>query len=253
MKGLRTISKYFNSISDLYPSNEILTIITGANSPFYLPLLNLLSSIKKHESNVNVFVWDLGLENEQVESLKKTHPECQYRKFDYSTCPDYFDIRINAGEYAWKSVCIYRTLNESDSDLFLWLDSGCIITHRLNAVRNILKMYGFYSPYSSTTVQSLTHYSVLDYFKLSNRSKNQNMLSGGIVGVNKRKYNKVEIIKEWYRFSFEKDILSPIGSNKSNHRQDQSLLSCIYYSRYKTCPILCRKYYNFLVHQNKGK
>ena len=61
-----------------------------------------------------------------------------------------------------------------------------------------------------------------------------------------------DIIWEWLQLSKIKDFIQPEGSNRRNHRQDQSLLSLIYYSKKKNVPMLARILYKVKLHQDNA-
>jgi hypothetical protein len=248
MKGIRHIANAFEKLCNFLPSKEKLTIVTGANSPFYDSLCNnLLKSILQFE-NADIVVWDLGLTNVQLLRLKEDFPKVFIKTFNYDLYPNYFDVN-RFPDYAFKSVCIYETLLTISTKYLLWLDAGCGINHRLNSVRYLLKIYGFYSPFSSTNNELLTYKSVISHFNFtSGNIGHKQMLSSGIVGIDRNCFKAISIIREWYDLTFNRELLAPTGSNKSNHRQDQSLLSCVYYSRKKNMPILASRFYNILVH-----
>ncbi|HRS68501.1 MAG TPA: hypothetical protein P5564_07825, partial [Paludibacteraceae bacterium] len=47
-----------------------LTIMTGANAPFFDPLITcLLPSIERFEPNAYLYIWDLGFTSDQVDYL----------------------------------------------------------------------------------------------------------------------------------------------------------------------------------------
>jgi hypothetical protein len=58
------------------------------------------------------------------------------------------------------------------------------------------------------------------------------MLTAGILGVKKTKLN-TNLLFDWSKYSEQKEIIAPIGSNRLNHRQDQSVLSLLFYKYYR--------------------
>ena len=50
-----------------------------------------------------------------------------------------------------------------------------------------------------------------------------------MIGFNAENKLAVEIVNEWAEKSKNKDLISPKGSSRKNHRQDQSLLTLIAY------------------------
>lgn len=251
-KTLRyNITRIFAIFSKLIPNNSELTIVSGANDDFFESLCyNLLESIKQHET-AKVIVWDLGLCEKNLNYLLQSYPHVKLMKFEFSKYPDYFSLKSQS--YGFKSVCIWESIKISETKYLFWLDAGCKLTGRLNAVRYLLNIYGFYSPFSSTTTGELTYKSVLDHFENGHLEiGNKKMLNGACVAINVFNPKSFSIIREWYDLTFNKELLIPKGSNRENHRQDQSLLTLIYYSRYDTVPLLCGRTYKFKLHCNKN-
>ena len=174
-----------------------------------------------------------------------------YKSIDFDKYPEYFGLKYH--NYAFKSACIWETMHMMSSDNLFWLDAGCGIKNELKAIRILLRVFGFYSPFSSTSVGDLTYPAVLNEFDPmgANGFGKKRMLSGGVVGLNIRNNDATQIIREWHQLTYRQDLLAPEGSNRDNHRQDQSLLSLVYYSRKRNVPILERRYYEFMVHLNK--
>ena len=53
--------------------------------------------------------------------------------------------------------------------------------------------------------------------------------SGGVVGINYNIPWVKEMIKEWRDLSLIKECICPDGSDRSNHRQDQSIFTILFY------------------------
>lgn len=208
---------------------ENLKIITGADSSHSKSLMNLLNSVSFFENSVEVSVWDLGLtESERVE-LKNKFPEIKLKKFHFEDFPDYFNIKINAGEYAWKPEIIYQEAQDSKS-LILWLDAGNMLTGKLTWIRKFIKACGFYSPYSTGTIIDWTHKSMLEKFNLDRKFYFRPNLNGAIVGFDPDSEVGKNLLTIWRSCANDKFCIAPEGSNRSNHRQDQSALTCLAYS-----------------------
>jgi hypothetical protein len=205
-----------------------LTILTGANSSHQKSLQQLLSSITYYESFAKIVVFDLGLTQPEVANLQCRFPQVEIRHFDYSQWPAYFDININAGEYAWKPVIIAEALEEFQGQL-LWLDAGCVVVQPLLRIRKVLQRSGFYSPLAGSTVGEWTHPATLAMMGLDKKHLTGRQFSGGIVGVNYAFLEARKLVHEWKTCALNKDCIAPIGSSRANHRQDQAVLSILIY------------------------
>ena len=234
-----------------------LVIVTACDKYFYNSLLQLIQSIAKYEKKTKVIFYDLGLEPLQKKYLKENYEQLENRVFDFSKYPSFFkerDDHQKLGGYAWKSAIVLEVLEKEKGNI-IWLDSGNIITRRLNLLRIALTFTGFYSPLSNGTIQEWTHRSVLEAFSVEDKIRRRRNLTGGVVGFNYDNLNSRNIAKQWYDNSCNKEIITPTGSSRDNHRQDQSLLSIIIYNSSKLFfPLFkTKKLFGIKVNQNPGK
>ena len=229
-------------------SIEKFIIITGSDSRYYKSLKQLLLSILLYEKNTKVIVFDLGLSNEESNELKRQFRKIELRKFDYSKYPEYLNIKKNAGEYAWKPVIISNILDEFKSSVF-WMDAGNVICSPLITIRKIIKLTGFYSPFSEGNIFKWTHHETLKFLKVSKNIQYKRNLSGGCVAIN-YDFDKVKkTIHKWKDCALTKECIAPEGSSRKNHRQDQAVLSILAYQA-NIVNRLFNKFYGFKIHQN---
>ena len=234
-----------------------LVIVTACDKFFYNSLIQLLQSIANYERKTKVIFYDLGLESFQKKYLKENFEQLEYRAFDFSKYPPFFKKRDDykkLGGYAWKSAIVLEVLEKEKGNI-IWLDSGNIITKKLNFLRIALTFTGIYSPLSNGTLQEWTHRSVLEAFNVKDKIKRKRNLTGGVVGFNFDNLDSRNIAKQWYENSLRKEIITPAGSSRDNHRQDQSLLSIIIYNSGKLFfPLFkTKKLFGIKVNQNPGK
>lgn len=72
MKLSRIPKRIFGKLSQYAHAKEEITIITGANAPFYESLRdNLINSIWRYEPNARLIIWDLGLEKYQLTEIQQ--------------------------------------------------------------------------------------------------------------------------------------------------------------------------------------
>lgn len=213
-----------------FKSKQELVIVTGSDSSHFKSLYQLLKSLTLHEKNTKVLVFDLGITNKEREIIKDDFPNYELRKFDYSKHPSYFNIKENAGEYAWKPVIINSVLNEFKTSV-CWLDGGNKVMKPLISIRKIIELYGFYSPFSKGIISDWTHPKSLECLGVLKEKKilKQRNLNGACVCAN---YNNLEVrklIKNWSDCAKSKNCIAPEGSSRENHRQDQAILSTLIY------------------------
>ena len=63
----------------------------------------------------------------------------------------------------------------------------------------------------------------------------------------------MKLLKDWFTFSKKEQYISPANSDRSNHRQDQSLLSILFYQNKKIInPCHIKSVFGLLVNKNPG-
>lgn len=240
-----------------------ITYITGASSNHYNTLIQFIGTFEKYNSdnNINLIIYDLGLTDNEVSKMKEKYVNSRYiyKKFNYSKYPPFVNININFGEYAWKPIIIYNTCEEFGG-IVIWMDSGTYLTNNLNKIHQILENNYIYSPNCNTKVLKFMHKKTLEYMNWDkiniNNIKKKYLKSrlAGFVGFNYNVKWIKDFVKEWYNYSLVKECIAPIGSNRSNHRQDLSVFNILYYkfwSIYKF-KIIDNKI-NFMIHKDIDK
>ena len=212
-----------------------IAVVTGASQNHIKSLYQFLNTIDR--SITRCYVYDLGLSKESSEDLKKIE-NIYFRNFDYSKYPSYYNININAGEYAWKPAIINEVTNELVLEnghirYLLWCDSGNkLYDSKLNRVCNFLNKNLIYSPCSSGNVRLWTHPLTLNWFSIDIEAQlllkvNRN---GAMLGFNITNPDVVNFIKEFARCASIKECIAPEGSSRLNHRQDQAVFTILYYN-----------------------
>jgi hypothetical protein len=210
----------------LQRDNQNLNIVTGADATHAESLLNLLKSILRFEPDAGVTIWDLGLSHEQVSAISQLSESFHIRKFDFKSHPKFMDIKVAAGHYAWKPVIIEETM-KSKTGILMWLDAGNILTGRLHLLKQITISKGLFSPYSSGTIAQWTHPKTLAFVNLPNKSLGSNNCNGALVSILLSHVQAISVVRKWKELSLDQDCIAPIGSSRSNHRQDQAVLTVL--------------------------
>jgi hypothetical protein len=208
------------------PESDHLVIVTGADSSHYKSLCQFLSSLFKHEPDIKAVVLDLGLTGHERYSLMGTFPSAELRLFNYSQYPDYLNIKVNAGEYAWKPVILCDVLNEFKCCV-CWMDAGNLVTRPLVWLRRIVNSVGMYSPNSSGVIVDWTHPKTLEFLKATNNILHKQNLNGACVAAKYQSPKARDLVAQWKKYALIKKCIAPSGSSRKNHRQDQAVLSVI--------------------------
>lgn len=254
-KVIRALRKLFRSIELLpylfslpNPKNDNLAIVTGADSSHYKSLCQFLLSLFMHEPNIKAIVFDLGLIESERQYLKDAFPTAELRLFDYTRYPDYFNIKVNAGEYAWKPVILCNVLNEFKRCV-CWMDAGNVVTNPLSWLRRITETAGMYSPRSSGLVSDWTHPKTLKFLNASNNLLHKYNLNGACIAVCYQNHKARDLVNQWKQCALIRECIAPSGSSRKNHRQDQAVLSVIAHQSgiAKNMPT---RLYGFKIHQD---
>lgn len=228
--------------------NMDLIFVTGTDSSHFNSCCQFIKSVTKYESKSKIIVYDLGMKKEELESMKKINEKIEIIHFDYSKYPEYFNIKVNAGEYAWKPVILKNLIDEHEC-FVCWMDSGNVINKRLSTIRFIIRAIGIYSPYSTGRVKDWTHIKTQIYLKSSKKVLQRKNLSGACIALNCNDCRASKIINSWRDCALEKECIAPEGSNRKNHRQDQAALSIIAHQSGAT-RCMPGKRYGFDVHKD---
>ena len=214
-----------------FSGNRQVLLVTGADSSHFLSLVQFLESATRVEADAVVVVWNLGLSDEEQSTLQTRFSTAHFRDFPYEDCPDYFDIQIAAGEYAWKPVAIDLTAKEFEAakygKILIWCDSGNLLFKKLRWIRRYTSKFGVYSQFSTGSVADWTHPGMLRHFNLSGDSLACRNANGAIVAFDLGTQAGNVSLRLWADLARDKSVIAPEGSHRGNHRQDQALLTCI--------------------------
>jgi hypothetical protein len=194
----------------------------------------------KNDQDYKIIVYNLGIKEELWQKLLNIFgrysnfiPEV----FDYSIYPDYVNININAGEYAWKPIIIYDTFNKY-KDITVWMDAGNVIIKKLDSLNALISKDNIYSGYSGSkdsTIKQWTHPKTIEYMGCLVNGLDLRLCqcrNGACVGFNYNVQYVRNFVEEYKNYALIKECIAPEGSNRSNHRQDQSVFSIMFYKYY---------------------
>lgn len=210
-----------------------VAIVTGVSQNHYKSLRQFLRTVNRNL--FRCYVYDLGLDETSVNELK-TIGDITIKHFDYSRYPTYYNIHINAGEYAWKPAIIHELtlelVNEGEIQYLIWCDSGNKICNpSLNTLLPFLTIHKIYSPISSGDIRKWTHPLCLNWFSISDTDfiLSRDNRNGAILTFKISDRDIQEFITDFARCAAIKECIAPEGSNRTNHRQDQSVFTILYY------------------------
>lgn len=241
----------YSFINNKYNIKYKYVFITGSSENHEICMLNLLLSVLRYHNEFLFCIWDLGLSKEMIKYFKRLEKEynmIKIFKFNYDNYPSYVNINKNFGEYAWKPIIIKKSYYYFKRPI-IWLDAGCIITGSINCIIKYIKEKDVWSTYAKHSIRKYTHIGTINYFNIDyNLLWNKCCSAGTIAFMYPSKLARI-IIDRWYKCAIIKECLAPRGSNKWNHRQDQTAFSIIVnlYGRKEICDKIG---YNVSIHRD---
>ncbi|MEI7548296.1 MAG: hypothetical protein WCK21_09605 [Actinomycetota bacterium] len=118
-------------------------------------------------------------------------------------------------------------MSSAKDSLVVWLDAGDVLRRRLDWLRVFTVRRGFYSPYSSGTIEDWTHPLTLTHLRADQSVLPLRNLSGGIMAVDPRHEVAMRVIQAWAECARTRECIVPVGSSRLNHRQDQAVLTVL--------------------------
>ena len=205
-----------------------MLIVTGASGNHYLTLINMITSFYRHINNEHsLIVYNLGLENFQWEYLQNTFKKATFRTFVYSKYPDWFDINVEAGQYAWKPAIIYETYTANPGAVITWMDAGNIILDNLIQLENAIRENGAHSATSSGDIERWTYPDTIRYLDCDCLYKDNR--NGACIGLDTSNESSVRLLTDFYKCAQIRECIAPTGSSRENHRQDQAVFTILFY------------------------
>ncbi len=213
------------------------------------------SFINDFSKIIFIHFFDLGLMNEHKDIvlqktnqlISKEHIKFKYNFFDFSKYPEWVNINNNVGQWAWKAQCILEVMNSIEdysSSYLFWCDSCNIVVNNLSELQDFLNTNGIFSNRTPGFIYNWCHQKCIEYF-INEKMIRQELLDfivygqmrNGAISCYYLGFDWVrEFIREYAHYSLVKEAIYPDSSSRDNHRQDQSVLSILYYyyqSKYK--------------------
>lgn len=233
-------------------NNEIreypYTIITGSSANHLCSLENFLYSLNDVKADVEshefprVVVYNIGMNRTQLPVLNQLQSHGLIDDlilFDHERYPQFWDVAVDAGQYAWKTG-IVNDARVRYGGILVWLDAGDQVTAEfiLNIPKIIRQDYhGFWSPKSTSYMGKWTHPGMFKFFGASLKEyKYKSNCNGAAIGFDTTNSTIVnDIIVPWFECGLQKNCIAPPGSSRENHRQDQAVLTYLAYAHGHQC------------------
>ena len=210
----------------------MLTLVTGADTKYFKFLKQLLNNVIKISNskniNIRIIVYDLGMNKNEIDEIKK-FSYVTLESFNFDKYPEHVSLEKYNGfncSYAWKPIIIHEVC-EKYGGLVHWMDTRSLY-YDFNNMINILKNDFIYTPTSSGNVKKWTYPTTLEYMN-GYKYIDRECRAGGIFGINYDIDWCKEFVEEWKNLALVKECICPENSNRDNHRQDQAVLTILFY------------------------
>lgn len=195
--------------------------LTASSSNHFVPLCRLLVSLAKHEPTTPILFYDLGLTPEQARWVK-TVRMVEYRVFPFRSYPGHF--ALDQVSYAWKPEIIQKARKEYR--YVLYMDAGDQLNGPIRrSLTSFLDTYsGFYSGMSSGTLRDWSHPKMIEKLPVPEVLLNTPNCNAAMLGFGP---GSEALVSEWVQCAMDKGCITPEGSSRKDHRQDQSALGLL--------------------------
>ena len=211
-----------------WPSNE-----TSVLPDFGTMETNRRDAVALVTRRVRLFLHRVSHSVQQA-GFRQIHAVCiDYRKFDFSHFPAWWSINDEAtrGGYAWKVISYFDVLLESKR-LVVWSDGGNQLPRSLDKELERAHKYGLFTPYSGGVLQSWLHGSSAKFLQNHHMLRKvllgKGMCTGGYLFIDYANDAVMRtVVFPLVECAYTKKCISPEGSSRKNHRQDQAILTAL--------------------------
>ena len=197
---------------------DSFVVLTAASDKYYDSLYSLIQGIRLNWSeDISIHVYDLGLNAAAVAKLEmlggvEVLPIPEF-------CPHW------RKHYSWKLWIIAHCTHER----FLWMDSGIFVLRPLDSIIQAIEDSGLFlvPNYQDLAIEAppcSVYACGLVYSEIKGRSSVSANIMGGRVSS-----PKFVVFKDAYRLALKEEN---VMATNDRHRHDQSLVSCVLYSKF---------------------
>jgi hypothetical protein len=208
-----------------------MKIITGADEKYAENVIQFIMTVYINVPNAaqKLVVYDLGLSIITLKYLREKYSDLEIMRFPYEEYPPFFNIKENAGQYGWKPAIMERVAERFPEETIIWMDSRNIVLDDLHDLTCFIEQNGIFTGISSGNVAKWTHPGTLEYMNCDPCLLDNICRNAACVGFDLRKQYVRELLHKWCELSKIEDCIAPVGSSRMNHRQDQAILTILFY------------------------
>lgn len=203
-----------------------MVIVSAADKAYFSGLLNLVGSMHYWSPDTQIIIYDLGLSEHQLQEITHWRNVQVVHNVPGKEAP----VHCKQSKlYAWKPVILLDAIQHNEA--ILWLDAGSDIRTSLEPIKVSLETDGhFFVQGQDLDMTSMSHNG--SYLKLGTTKPEfagKPHFAGSPQAYVRNGRAHEEILKPLNTAAREKHCIAPPGSNLSNHRYDQTLLSILIY------------------------
>ncbi len=203
-----------------------MVIVSAANEAYFSGLLNLVGSMHYWSPESQIIIYDLGLTDSQLREIAHWRNAHLVQNFFGNEIPAHCkQLKL----YAWKPVILLDAIQQNEA--ILWLDAGSDIRASIEPIKISLETEGhFFVQGQDLDMTKMSHHG--SYLKLGatkEEFRGKPHFAGNLQAYVRNGRAHEKILKPLDAAAREKHCIAPPGSNLSNHRYDQTLLSILIY------------------------
>jgi hypothetical protein len=209
-------------------------LVTGANQGYFSGLSNIAASARFWAPDNPMVVYNLGLTDEQLETVKTWRNVIAVEWKDGIPYQQKHVQMLHT--YAWKSLAINESVHKYHN--IFWLDAGATYTGPIDGLEHYLQRHGiFLVRGQDLSMKEKSHPDTYKYLNLDKKTfVGGPHYAGGIQGHLLPSRYIDTIVKPNAACALKAQCIAPDGSNLGVHRYDQTTLSILAYGLYQQIP-----------------
>ena len=213
-------------ISNVCQAPPILALVlSAADSRYFRSLWQFLLSAER-PGLFRLCTWriyDLGLQLQQLQRLRRRFQWCEFITFEFSRYPGH--VALEAHSYAWKPIIIAENLLTAVTPVF-WFDSATILHTRLETPLSIVLKNGIWALKSQSPLYRKCDPRVLASLNVPTTVLHLPERAAGALGFDPGHSASFQLAMDWKRHALVKEHILPENA-ASFHKQDQAVFNCL--------------------------
>ena len=233
-----------NQNNDVYQGNGITrskqnqdqerVVLTGLNDNYFQHLEQLIGSLKLWASDITIEIVDLGLSIENIDRINKWGGRIKVVPFNFQNYPTHVK---DLGTYAFKILAIKEGLDRHHPNGILWIDAGLVVRDLDRAWHEMDGSEGKFFIARMPTLSehafpwgdsSFHHPKTMEKLEIDKVNMLQTQCEAGVQGWNKQGSFYEKAFPLLVSCALDVGCIAPIGSNRQNHLQDQTVLNAVF-------------------------